>query len=232
MANMRELDDFARLVAGLTHDLRVPLGSIVGAASTLSDYAERISADKRSTLCAGIIERGQYLEHLLTSLAAIAKARTGALDGEAVTIDLNEHLLGLASRAHDRAGDRVHIRPGAEPLSVTCDPGTATTLVFGMLDLAIVHADEEAPVEMSLSGDGAAAVLTVEAPVPAMEAARLVRIAGQLSDTSLESTPPKADAVLVSAVMEVVAVLGGVLNVSFDETELRLRLTARLPAGG
>lgn len=232
MANSRELDDFARLVAGLTHDLRVPLGSIVGAASTLCDYAEQISADKRSTLCAAIIERGQYLEHLLTSLSAIAKARTGALEGEAVRIELNEHLVGLASRARDRAGERVHIRPGPEPVFVTCDPATITTLVFGMLDLAAVHADEDSPVRMSLSHDGGSAMLVVDAHVPAAEAHRLIELMDRLSGVSAEGTPATADAVLLAAVIEVVRILGGELNVGFSGTERQLRLAVRLPASG
>lgn len=227
----RTLPDYARLVSDLVHDFRTPLGSIVGAASALDDYADGIDTATRSRLCAGIIDEARRLDHLLTSLAAIAKARTGTLIREEKRVELNELLRGLASKVRERHSRPVRISVQPQDIFLTGDPAVLQTLLFAMLDLAGLYAPGEDGVELSLSGDGdAAAILQVTSGVSSERVARLSSLLdGQTCQEGEEESRVPADTVFLAAIQEVVHILGGTLVIQHNDEMACLHQTVRLP---
>lgn len=223
---------FSNLISDLIHDFRAPLGSIVGAASTLDDYAGDIDAATRSRLCASIINDAQRLDRLLTSLAAIAKAKSGALLGEERRVELNELLRGLAAKARERYGRPVRIAVQANDIFMTTDPAALHALVFAMLDLACEYASEDSGgAELVLSEDAGAAFVRLNVASAAREDHRpplrrlLERDSAQPSPDS-RATP---DVVFLAAIREVIQILGGEFSVQYDDGSARLHQTVRLP---
>lgn len=221
--------DFAHLVSGLIHDLRAPLGTVVGAASTIEDYAGALDDRTRSRLCASIVGEAQRLDHLLTGLMTIARARAGTFCGEACRVELNELLHGLAAKLRERGGDRLRIAHTPQDVFMTADPAVIQTLFLAIPDLALEYAPEDSPIDASLSTADGNAVFSVICEVRESDRPRLSRLLAEIAPETGPSTPSTTDAVFLAAVHEVVHILGGEFSGQFGSGHNRLRLSASLP---
>jgi two-component system sensor histidine kinase KdpD len=67
------------LLSAVSHDLRTPLAAITGAATTLRDGGEAISAEQRADLLEAVCEEAERLERLLRNLLDMTQLESGAL---------------------------------------------------------------------------------------------------------------------------------------------------------
>lgn len=217
--------DYARLLAGMTHDFRTPLGSIVGAASTLDDYADAIDPETRSRLCSAIIDGAQHLDQLLSGLTAIARVRTDFYADETSPVELNEILQGMSAQAGQRHARPVRISVNSSDLIVNGHPAALQSLILAMLDLANGFMPDDDAVDISLSENDGFAVLRMTSGVHDDAAARL----GQTLDGVPAGVRVPAHAVYVAAISEVVHISGGKVSISHDPGDSGLSQTVRLP---
>ncbi|HEY4723928.1 MAG TPA: histidine kinase dimerization/phospho-acceptor domain-containing protein [Anaerolineae bacterium] len=69
----------AHFVSALSHELRAPLASIKGAATTLSDYRLRLSSDQIDGFLTSIDAESDRLTDMLNSLVELARIQLGLL---------------------------------------------------------------------------------------------------------------------------------------------------------
>ncbi|HEV8358566.1 MAG TPA: DUF4118 domain-containing protein [Gemmatimonadales bacterium] len=67
------------LLSSLSHDLRTPLGTIEGAASSLLEEPGALGADTRGELLQSILEESRRMTRLITNLLDMIRVETGAL---------------------------------------------------------------------------------------------------------------------------------------------------------
>ena len=67
------------LLSSLSHDLRTPLGTIEGAASSLLEAPGALAADAREELLQSILEESRRMTRLITNLLDMIRVETGAL---------------------------------------------------------------------------------------------------------------------------------------------------------
>ena len=67
------------LLSSLSHDLRTPLGTIEGAASSLLEEPGALEADARAELLQSILEESRRMTRLITNLLDMIRVETGAL---------------------------------------------------------------------------------------------------------------------------------------------------------
>ena len=67
------------LLSSLSHDLRTPLGTIEGAASSLLEDASRLAPEVRVELLEGILEESRRMTRLVTNLLDMIRVETGTL---------------------------------------------------------------------------------------------------------------------------------------------------------
>lgn len=221
--------DLAAMVSHLVHEFRTPLGSIVGAASTLDEYADDIDAATRSKLCAGIVAEAQQLDHLLTGLSVLAKARTGLLIDEESKVELNELLRGLSTKVRLRYGRPVTISVLPGDIILKADPAALQALVFTMLDLADIFAADDGRLDLSLFDDGRFAELALASGVRHDDAGLLSQLLDGLPTRGRADAHVAAHAVFLAAIQEVVHILGGEISLQHDSSAADLRQTVRLP---
>ncbi|MGZ5051619.1 MAG: DUF4118 domain-containing protein [Methylobacter sp.] len=65
------------LLSSISHDLRTPLATIIGAASTLATDEDRLSPDNRRKLVAAISEEAQRMSDLTTKILEMARLEAG-----------------------------------------------------------------------------------------------------------------------------------------------------------
>ncbi len=98
------------LLSSVSHDLRTPLSSMIGAASSLRDLPDRLSADDRRELLDGILGEGQRLNRYIGNLLDMTRLGHGALTLErdwAAPADL----IGTAIRRTREMFPDAEIRP-------------------------------------------------------------------------------------------------------------------------
>lgn len=98
------------LLSSVSHDLRTPLSSMIGAASSLRDLSDRLSADDRRELLDGILGEGQRLNRYIGNLLDMTRLGHGALTLErdwAAPADL----IGTAIRRTREMFPDTEIRP-------------------------------------------------------------------------------------------------------------------------
>jgi len=128
------------LLAAIAHDHRTPLATILGAATSLRDQAERLDGPQRQRLAERIVSEAEQLTRLTNN--ALQLARLGQ-PGLALSLDWEsvEELVGsVLQRLRERDPQRrikLHIEPNL-PL-LRCDAVLLVQLLDNLLDNALRH---------------------------------------------------------------------------------------------
>lgn len=151
----------AALLSSLSHDLRTPLASITGAASSLRQLGDRMSAETRDDLLASIEEEAGRLNRFVTNLFEITRIESGMLRAKCVPTDLGVTIkaaVGRAMRLHPRLNVDISV---AEPTPhAEADPALLEQVLFNLLDNAAKYA-ADAPVSIFARREDTAVRITV-----------------------------------------------------------------------
>jgi len=124
------------LLAAISHDYRTPLATIMSAASSLQEQAERLSIEQRRRLATTIVDEAAQLSRLTDNALQLAR-----LDAPGVHLALDwesaEEIVGTV---------RARLEPGL-PL-LRCDALLLTQLLNNLVDNALKYSDAAAPVEL------------------------------------------------------------------------------------
>src|SRR6185437_1840674 len=78
------------LLASISHDFRTPLSSILGAATSLLDYGDKLDAEAKKDLLGQIKTEAEGLDEMVRNLLAIARIDAGVVELRSDWIDLRE----------------------------------------------------------------------------------------------------------------------------------------------
>lgn len=142
------------LLSSLSHDLRTPLGAITGAASTLRDDAETISASARDELLGAILQESARMNRLIGNLLDMIRLETGALQVQPDFQPLEE-VVGVALiRLEERLQEHpvTTALPADLPL-VAIDGILIEQVLVNLLENAAKYTPAGTPIEISAEGD-------------------------------------------------------------------------------
>ena len=129
------------LLSSLSHDLRTPLVSIMGAASSLITLDQALSGHDRLDLAHTVLDEAERLNRFVQNLLDMTKLGAGALKPRVDWADLHDIVRAATSRAErlsNRHIVRVEIAPGMPLLCV--DPVLIEQVIFNLLDNACKYA--------------------------------------------------------------------------------------------
>jgi two-component system sensor histidine kinase KdpD len=131
----------AALLTSISHDLRTPLASIVGAASSLRGYGESYPPEIRIELAATIHDEAERLNRFVGNLLDMTRLEAGAIRAERSSVDLAE-VVGTALRRAGRIVEahRVEIDLPPDLPMLRADFLLADQVLFNLLDNAAAHA--------------------------------------------------------------------------------------------
>lgn len=138
------------LLSAISHDLRTPLGAIIGAGTTLRDRGVGIGDGQRRELVETICEEAERLERLVANLLEMTRLQSGAVEVKREWV-LLEELFGSALNRLERhlAGRDVRlVLPPAAPL-ISVDPVLMELVLFNLLENAAKHTPAGSPVEVT-----------------------------------------------------------------------------------
>jgi two-component system sensor histidine kinase KdpD len=149
------------LLTAISHDLRTPLASITGAASTLQSQAEKLLPETRQELLESIADEAERLSRLVSNLLDMTRLESGVeLRRDFYPL---EEIIGSALQRMEHQLERRQVTtqlPDSLPL-VFVDDVLLGQLVVNLLENATKYTPEGTPIEVAAEVEQDAIVLEV-----------------------------------------------------------------------
>lgn len=130
----------AILLSSVSHDLRTPLSSIIGASSSLREYSQQLSTDDQKLLLQTIEDEAQRLDRHIQNLLDMTRLSQGKLNLNPEWMDIDDLINGAMSRLGHQL-DNVQLKLElAENIPMLYVHGLLIEqAIFNLLDNAIQH---------------------------------------------------------------------------------------------
>jgi two-component system sensor histidine kinase KdpD len=147
----------------ISHDLRTPLSTVLGASTTLIDYGKSLTPAVRDDLLVSIREEAERLSQYVGDLLDMTRLEGGALAPRKELTDVRDVLAAAADRVARRLGARPLERDFPTSLSlVDVDPGLLEQAVVNILENAIAYSPDGALIEIAVYEDRSNVVISIE----------------------------------------------------------------------
>lgn len=149
------------LLSAVSHDLRTPLASITGAASTLRSQSDKLLPETRQELVESIADEAERLSRLVSNLLDMTRLESGV----ELRRDLYplEEIVGAALQRMERQLERREVTthlPDNLPL-VSGDDVLLGQLLVNLLENATKYTPDGTPIEVAALSGGDAIILEV-----------------------------------------------------------------------
>lgn len=132
------------MLASISHDFRTPLSSILGSASSLLDYGEKLDPAARSDLLQHIKVEAEGLDELVRNLLAVTRIEAGALELRHDWVDLREIVQRIVSAARRRgAGQHFETKLPLDLPLIRADAALIEQAVGTIVANAVTHTPRE-----------------------------------------------------------------------------------------
>ncbi|WP_316231015.1 sensor histidine kinase KdpD [Bradyrhizobium sp. SZCCHNR1051] len=150
------------LLTSISHDLKTPLASVLGAASTMRDLAARLSDKEKLDLLATVIDESERLNRFIANLLDMTKLESGAIVPNAALHDVGE-IVGSALRRAGKilAGHHVSLELAPDLPMVEVDAVLFEQVLFNLLDNAAKYAPPETSIAIRAARDNNWVVLEI-----------------------------------------------------------------------
>jgi two-component system sensor histidine kinase KdpD len=142
------------LLTSISHDLKTPLASVLGAASTIRDLDAGLTDEEKRDLLATVIDESERLNRFIANLLDMTKLESGAIVPNTARHDLSE-IVGSALR---RAGKilihhKVSLELAADLPMLELDAVLFEQVLFNLLDNAAKYAPPDTTISIRAMPD-------------------------------------------------------------------------------
>jgi two-component system, OmpR family, sensor histidine kinase KdpD len=150
------------LMSSVSHDLRTPLTTILGSASTLRQDRTKLDDGAKDELLLAIVDETKRLDQYVTNLLNMSRLEAGELKPRREWLDPAEVLESAAARvAHRAKGVAIDTRIGPHVPLLRADFMLLETVLVNLLDNALKHGEGAEHVWAALKAEGDAIVFEV-----------------------------------------------------------------------
>jgi two-component system, OmpR family, sensor histidine kinase KdpD len=137
------------LLTSISHDLKTPLASVLGAASTMRDLADGLSDQQKHDLLATVIDESERLNRFIANLLDMTKLESGAIVPNTALHDIGE-IVGSALRRASKilAGHKVSLELEAELPMLELDAVLFEQVLFNLLDNAAKYSSADTTISI------------------------------------------------------------------------------------
>jgi two-component system, OmpR family, sensor histidine kinase KdpD len=142
------------LLTSISHDLRTPLASILGSATSLKDHRRSLDDAAQAELVGTIQEEAERLNRFIGNLLDMTRLESGAIEPRAEVVDLADVVgsaLGRASKV--LAAHRIEVDLAADLPLLQVDPVLLEQVLFNLLDNAAKYAPAGTEVRLEAAHD-------------------------------------------------------------------------------
>jgi two-component system sensor histidine kinase KdpD len=150
------------LLTSVSHDLKTPLASVIGMATTLRDVPDKLTAAERTDLLKTIIEEGERLNRFIANLLDMTKIESGAVHAKIALHDIAEIVDGALRRTSKMLSQHKIVLKLEDDLPmVRIDPILFEQVLFNLLDNAAKYAPAGSNIEVAACRMGASVLVQV-----------------------------------------------------------------------
>jgi two-component system sensor histidine kinase KdpD len=137
------------LLTSISHDLKTPLASVLGAASTMRDLAGALSDTEKRDLLATVIDESERLNRFIANLLDMTKLESGAIVPNSALHDLGE-IVGSALRRASKilTAHKVELVLAADLPMLQLDAVLFEQVLFNLLDNAAKYSSVDTTVSI------------------------------------------------------------------------------------
>jgi two-component system sensor histidine kinase KdpD len=137
------------LLTSISHDLKTPLASVLGAASTMRDLANNLSDTEKRDLLATVIDESERLNRFIANLLDMTKLESGAVVPNTALHDIGE-IVGSALRRASKilARHKVSLVLAADLPMLELDAVLFEQVLFNLLDNAAKYSSPDTTISI------------------------------------------------------------------------------------
>ena len=137
------------LLTSISHDLKTPLASVLGAASTMRDLASGLSDTEKRDLLATVIDESERLNRFIANLLDMTKLESGAIVPNTARHDIGEIVGSALRRASKILGHhKVSLELAADLPMLELDAVLFEQVLFNLLDNAAKYAPADTTISI------------------------------------------------------------------------------------
>tara|TARA_R110002020_G_scaffold6352_12_gene26806 strand:- start:1084 stop:3801 length:2718 start_codon:yes stop_codon:yes gene_type:complete len=150
------------LLASISHDLKTPLASILGAAGTLRDYSDAMSQADRADLLGTIVDESERLNRFIANLLDMSRLETGAMEPNA-SLQYLDDIVGSALRRARKimAQHATSTEIPSDLPMLRVDPVLFEQVLFNLFDNAAKYAPTDTTISVRAWDDGRSMTIQV-----------------------------------------------------------------------
>lgn len=222
----------ATLLSSLSHDLRTPLASILGAVTSLRELGDRMNAEARADLLAAIEEEAGRLSAFVANLLDMTRLESGSPNLGRDCVDFCDCVQAAVARARRLFPSRAIILTSGEARTLV--RGDATLLehvAYNLIDNAIKYSDPGSAVRVTVEAVGHVVTLTVIDDGPGIAPHNLERVFEKHFRAVSSDRRVPGTGLGLTICRSIVDALGGAISAESPAANGRgTRMTVRLPA--
>ena len=151
------------LFNSISHDLRTPLSTVLGSATTLIDFGKTLSPKVRDDLLLSIREEAERLNRYVGDLLDMTRLEGGGLSTRREWVDVRDVLRGAVDRVKRRLERRKLDRDYPAQLSmVMADASLLEQALVNILENAIAYSPDGTAIEVAAYEDRGNVVISIE----------------------------------------------------------------------
>ncbi len=152
----------AAMLNSLSHDLRTPLASILGAASALRRYPDLHDARQREELLGTMQDEAERLDRFVANLLDISRLEAGALRQRQEMLDVGDVIASALRRASDLlVGYKVQRSIPDDLPAIEADATLLEQALFNVFDNAAKYASRGTAIKVDAKADGGNVVIRI-----------------------------------------------------------------------
>jgi two-component system sensor histidine kinase KdpD len=150
------------LLTSISHDLKTPLASVLGAASTLRDLSPKLTEAEKADLLGTVIDESERLNRFIANLLDMTKLESGAVVPNTTLQDLAE-IVGSALRRAGKILSRHRVALDLAPNlpMLELDAVLFEQVLFNLLDNAAKYAPDDTTITIRAMRDADSVSLQV-----------------------------------------------------------------------
>jgi two-component system sensor histidine kinase KdpD len=137
------------LLTSISHDLKTPLASVLGAASTMRDLASGLTDSEKRDLLATVIDESERLNRFIANLLDMTKLESGAIVPNTARHDVSEIVGSVLRRASKiLSHHQVSLELAADLPMLELDAVLFEQVLFNLLDNAAKYAPADTTISI------------------------------------------------------------------------------------
>lgn len=142
----------ANLLRAISHDLRTPLTSIIGTASSYLEQGSLLSDSDKSSLVEAISEDAQWLLHMVENLLSVTRINDQTASVKKSMEPLEEIISSAMQRFHKRLPEaKVRLYIPDDFIMIPMDPTLIEQVLINLLENAVYHSGSNIPINLSVT---------------------------------------------------------------------------------